>query len=362
MPELSPEALGDALSWVGDSELAERFDATFTAECETALQKCVSPATTELLNRLDQVGRRRLLRAPEIARQTLFAPTLPPDQVDAFVNAAARVELTLAGAEPPSHEVRWSALGDVMLAGADAPRWWPQIKGANPIPLDFGSPWAQRIDLSGRLEFDATSRPPLSDEDVRAIHGRLVAAMGLLQELSPTLPRFTSICTRVLVLQIDPTSAAVASGSNGRFVGRSFITNPHSADADAECLAEGVVHEAIHALIYSECLRRPWTDGEAATEVPRVESPWSGRALPVRPFLEAACVWFGLVHLWTLALRQERFDRETAHTRLMRSLRGFCRGSLVDRVQPWWPEIRPDVLAAVDSLQSRIIDAVGEPE
>jgi hypothetical protein len=184
--------------------------------------------------------------------------------------------------------------------------------------------------------------------------------MGLLQQLSPTLPRFASICTRVLVLQADPTSAAVASGSNGRFVGRSFIANPHSTDATIDCLAEGVVHEAIHALIYCECLRRPWTDGEAAIEVPRVESPWTGRPLPVRPFLEAACVWFGLVHLWTLALSHERFEREAAHTRLMRSLRGFCRGSLVDRVRPWWSEIRPDVLTAVDSLQSRILDAVGE--
>jgi hypothetical protein len=67
-----------------------------------------------------------------------------------------------------------------------------------------------------------------------------------------------------------------------------------------------------------------------------------------------------LVHLWTLALRHELFEREVAHTRLMRSLRGFCRGPLADRVRPWWSEIRPDVLAAVDRLQSRILDAVGD--
>jgi len=295
-----------------------------------------------------------------VTRQTLFAPTLPPGQVVPFVDEMLQVECALAGAaEGPGH-ARWSALGDVMLGDDGAARWWPQLEGAQPIPLDFGSPWAQRLDLSGRLEFDSSPRPALSAEQVQLIHGRLTSTMALLEQLSPTLPSFVSICTRVLVLQIDPTSAAVASGSNGRFVGRSFIANPQSPDATTDCLAEAVVHEAIHALIYGECLRRPWTDGDAAVEVPRVESPWTGRALPVRPFLEATCVWFGLVHLWTLALRHERFERDAAHTRLMRSLRGFCRGSLVDRAQPWWPEIRPDVLAAVDSLQARVLEAVGQ--
>jgi hypothetical protein len=358
--ELNPESFGDALSWLGDTALAEQFDEAFTTECELALEKHVSPATTELLDLIGRAGRSRVLRSPEVTRQTLFAPTLPLEQIDSFIKGAAQVELALTGAGRRPMEARWSALGDVMITEDDAVRWWPRIAGANPIPLDFGSPWAQRVDLTGRLEFTTAPRQNLSDEQVHAIHGRLDQAIGLLEQLAPTLPKFVSVCTRVLVLQIDSSSAFVASGSNGRFVGRSFITNPQSADATTDCLVEAVVHEAIHAMIYCECLRRPWADGEAAIEVPRVESPWTGRALPVRPFLEAACVWFGLVHLWTLALSHDLFEREAAHNRLMRSLRGFCRGSLVDRARPWWPEIRPDVLATVDHLQSRILDAVGD--
>jgi len=356
---LNGDTLGDALSWVGDTALAERVDSDFSAECEFALLEHLTPAAAELLDRIGARSRRRIVRAPEVARQTLFAPTLPREQVAPFVASAIEVEAALAGAAFAAPEARWSALGDVVLDDG-VPRWWPTLDDAHPIPLDFGSPWAQRIDLSGRLEFDEAPRPALSDDEVRGIHGRLLEVMGLLQQLSPTMSRFVCVCTRVLVLQVDPSSHAVASGSNGRFVGRSFITNPQSPGATIDCLAEGVVHESIHALIYGESLRSPWTDGEAAVEVPRVESPWTGRALPVRPFLEAACVWFGLVHLWTLALHQQRFEREAAHTRLMRSLRGFCRGSLVDRVQPWWTEIRPDVLEAVDCLQARIREAVGD--
>lgn len=358
--DLNPELLGDALSWIGDTALAEQLDAAFTAECVAALQKHISPATAELLESIGGGGRHRLVRAPEVTRQTLFVPTLPPEQIDSFINSLAQVESALDGAGKRPTEALWSALGDATVNEDGSARWWPQITGANPIPLDFGSPWAQRIDLSGRFEFTAAPRPMLADEEIHAIHARLVEALGLLRQLSPTLPKFVSINTRVLVLQIDPASPAVASGSNGRFVGRSFVANPQSADATIDCLAEAIVHEAIHAMIYCECLQRPWTDGEAAIELPRVASPWSGRALPVRPFLEATCVWFGLVHLWTLALRNELFEPEAARTRLLRSLRGFCRGPLVDRVRPWWPDIRPDVLATVERLQSRILDAVGD--
>ncbi|CAB3802417.1 hypothetical protein LMG28614_05604 [Paraburkholderia ultramafica] len=358
--ELNPDCLGDALSWIGDTDLAERLDAAFTAESEAALRVRISPSVAERLDCLSGACRNRLVRAPEITRQTLFAPTLTPSQIDAFVDSAVQVESALIGVGLQPTAARWSALGDVMLADDGTFLWWPQITGANPISLDFGSPWAQRIDLSGRLEFCTVSRPALTDVEVHFIHGRLVGAMGELQQLSPVLPKFVSLCTRVLVLQIDPLNAYVASGSNGRFVGRSFIANPQRAEATTDCLAEAVVHEAIHGLMYCESLHRPWACGDAAVEVARVESPWTGRALPIRPFLEAACVWFGLVHLWALALRSERFERKAAHMRLMRSVRGFCRGSLVDRARPWWHEIRPDVLTAVDCLQARVVEALGD--
>jgi HEXXH motif-containing protein len=357
--ELNPDTLGDALSWAGGTALAERFDADFAAECETAAGQHASAATSELISVLDAGQRDRVLRAPEITRQTLFTSTLPPEGVDSLLNRSAQIELACAEGGTGASS-GWSALGDVMVQGDGTTKWWPQMSGSDAVPLDFGSPWAQRIDLSGRLEIDGSPRPSLAADAVSDIHDRLTEAMALMREASPALPRFVAICTRVVVLQIDPLSSAIASGSNGRFVGRSVISNPQSDDGTIDCLAEALVHEAIHALIYSESLRHSWTVGEASIEVARIESPWSGRTLPVRPFLEAACVWFGLVHLWTLALRHQLFARDAAHRRLMRSLRGFCRGSLVDRVRPWWPEIRPDVLATVDGLQARIRDAVGD--
>jgi hypothetical protein len=338
--------------------MVEQLDVEFMAECDAALRARIGATTANVVDRLDASGRRRLLRAPEITRQILFVATAPSADIDGFVTDAAMVELALSGTGPPPPAARWSALGDVQVLENGALRWWPQLADEADLPLDFGSPWARRIDLSGRLEFDTTPRPSFTQAEVNSVHGGLAAAMDLLHKLSPTLPRFVFTATCVLVLQIDPTSRAVASGTNGRFVGRSFIANPHSEDASLDCLAEAVVHEAIHGLIFRQSLRRPWVDGEASVEVPRVESPWTGRQLPVRSYLEAAFVWFGLVHLWALALRHDVFDRDAAHRRLVRSTRGFCHGALVDRARPWWPDVRSDVLETVDCLQCRVVDAL----
>jgi hypothetical protein len=357
---VNPDSFGNALSWIGDASVVEQLDVAFAADCETALEDRISPKTAEIIDRLDARGRRRLLRAPEITRRLLFPATAPADDVERLVAEAAMVELALSGTEHSPPIACWSALGDVQLLENSTLRWWPQLAGAGTLPLDFGSPWAQRIDLSGHLEIVSTPRPSFTDAEIDSVHRRLGTAMDLLQTISPTLPRFVFTGTCVLVLQIDPTSRAVASGTNGRYIGRSFIANPHSQDATHDCLAEAIVHEAIHGLIFRESLRRPWVDGPAALEVPRVESPWTGRPLPVRPYLEASFVWFGLVHLWALALRHGVFDYEAAHGRLLRSMRGFCRGALIDRTRPWSSDVRADVLETIDCLQRRILDALGD--
>lgn len=356
---MNADAIGDALSWVGDAALIEALDEAFMADCESALRARIDLKTADAVERLDARALRRLLRAPEISRQILFVATAEQRDIDQFVRDAVRVELILCGIERKTPVACWSALGDVQLLKDGTARWWPKLTGPYAVPLDFGSPWAQRIDLSGRHELAAAGRPAFADAEVERIHRGISESMQLLWTLSPTLPQFVSLATCVLVLQIDPSSGAVASGTNGRYVGRSFIANPQSTDTTLDCLAEAMVHEAIHGMIFRESLRRPWVEGEASVEVPRVPSPWTGRPLPVRPYLEAVCVWFGLVHLWALALRRGEFEPGAAHRRLMRSMRGFCGGALVDAARPWWRDIRADVLETIDCLQRRVVDALG---
>lgn len=357
---LDPETIADTLSWTGSAEEAETADAVFAAECEAALRARTRPETIAAVEALTEAGRRRLLRAPEITRRLLFVATAPEDDLDALIRDAVTVEEAIAGAVRHPAAPLWSALGDVRLDPSGALHSFPQLAGATAVPLDFGSPHALAVDLTGELEINTAPRPALTDTEIAGIFTRVEAAMARLDDLTPTLPRFVAASTSVLVLQPDPASAAVASGTNGRYVGRSFIANPQSPDATLDCFAEAIVHEAIHGFLFREALRRPWVNGEAAMEVKRIPSPWTGRPLPVRSYLEAACVWYGLVHLWSLALQGGGFDTEAVKTRLIRSVDGFNRGSLIERVRPFRNEIRPDVLTTVDTLQSRIVEALGE--
>ena len=356
---MNVDDLGDALSWL-DTRLIDRLDDDWSRQTAGALERA-GPRASDLMSELDAEARPRVLRAPEVTRRLLFPASAPGDTAE-FLARAASVEMFLAGLSPPPPVSSWSALGDVLVRPDGTVSWWPQLPQPG-VPLDFGSPWAQHVDLTGRREYADTERRQFAGAEMRGIHGRLCAAVASVAEMSTAVDAFVRRATCVLVLQIDPAAPAqVASGTNGHYIGRSFLTNPHSPEATVECLAEAIVHEAIHGLLYRESLRRPWVSGDAAREIPCVESPWTGRLLPVRAFLEASCVWFGLVHMWALACQAGTFDAEISRDRLQRSIRGFGYGSLADRVAPWRGEVRADVVETVDGLQQRILEAlVGTP-
>jgi hypothetical protein len=356
---MNADALGIALSWLGGTAEMDRLDDAFVAAAQAALRAQARDAGAAI-ERLDDSARRRLLRAPEVTRRLLF-PTPVPGRGDAagFVARAAAVEAALAGTGPVPATASWTALGDAFVQPDGTAYRWPQLGRVDGPALDFGSPWAHRVDLSGRHEFTRSPRRPFTPDEVRLTHDRVTATFEALADVSPVVVPFVARATCVLVLQPHPDAPdQVASGTNGNYVGRSFLTNPHRAEATLACLAEGIVHEAIHGLLYRDAFTQAWVSGHAAHEVPRVESPWTGRALPVRPYLEAACVWFGLVHLWALAYRAEAFEPEIARRQLLRAVAGFGAGPLVDRVRPWWGDIRADVLETVDGLQDMVVDVL----
>ena len=356
------DGIGDVLTWVGDTRMIDNLDDEIVRRTEESWRARAGAAAEEAIVRLGPEGLRRVLRAPEVTRRLLFHSTAPSDPM-AFMSQAVDVELALADEGPPPQVSTWSALGDVVMHPDGTTTWWPQLDRRPSPALDFGSPWASHIDLSGRFEYVHVDRIGFSDDELYAVHRMITRAMASVEALSASLGTFVSRSTCVLVLQVDPDAPnQVASGTNGNYIGRSFITNPHHPDASIDCLVEAIVHEAIHGLLYRDSCGKPWVSGDAAVEVPRVTSPWTGRELPVRSFLEATFVWFGLVHLWALACKSEIFGYEAARQRLTRSVSGFTRGSLVDRVHPWAHEIRPEVVQAVDDLQGRVVDAlVGRP-
>ena len=82
--------------------------------------------------------------------------------------------------------------------------------------------------------------------------------------------------------------------------GMAGLTNLDSEVWDTETVADRLVHEAIHALVFKENLADGALVSSPDTKV-RVVSPWSGSRLELLTFMHAAFVWFGLWHFWRRA-------------------------------------------------------------
>lgn len=345
------DGLADELSWQSGGHLLNEVDSVFVADAATAIEETLTDDIGELWNALSEAGRRRVFLAPESTRRYLCQSSADPS----FVIAAVQTEAMLEGLIGPAAETRWAALGDRAVLPDGTVARWPEL--TSPLPMDFGSPWATDIDLSGATEHNRRSRAAFTEAEIRDAARRLDSAMTLIGDTSETLFEFTTRATNVLILQIDEDAPeTISSGTTGQYIGRTFITNPHHDNATPDCLAEAIVHEAIHGFLYRHQRLRSWT---SAPEEPAVKSAWTGRPLPVRAFLEATFVWYGLTHLWADVLSAGTCDAATVLPRLSRAASGFTRGALCDRLRSYVDKIEPDVLLQVDEVQSRILEAFG---
>jgi hypothetical protein len=348
----------DALSWVcGTAD----FDAVNDAYMQRLGQAWERRADAHLAGLHAQAGTTsfdRFLGAPETSRRLLW-PGADDAEGTRFFEASLRAELAFAGRPAEFQEETWTALGDAAFL-PDGQRFvWPQQPGM--MPLDFGSPRARIIDLTG-AEFETTApRDPYSFAELEAAIRKVREALQGVLEACPEAGRFVARFNKVLVIQPDPAAPRrSSSGSNGQFVGRSFVTNVQSPDITAEAVADAVVHEGIHGLLYMQQVMQPWGASELIyNQTPVAASPWTGRMLPLRSFLEACFVWYGLLHFWCHALKNTAFAPREVRYHLARALNGFLRERLPDLVAGHRDSLLPDLIESVSALQVKVQAAMG---
>jgi hypothetical protein len=299
---------------------------------------------------LNPNGVDRLLRAPALARHLLFETG--HNQGSALLADAINVETALSGTGFRPDRPLWAALGDALVHPEGAIWRSPAVAGL--ASLDIGSPAALAIDLSGAAEQlppdNATGAYQKVDLDVVVRRLQLVAEA--LSEVGEPVTSFVRIFNQVIILRPQPEFSSFSSGSNGHYPGRTVLANAHLDSIGPMEIAEALVHEGVHALLYMEQYPNRWVT-EPTSE--QVVSPWTGRHLSLRQFLEACFVWSALVHFWSLALNRSSLLRQAAPRMLARSVRGFLTCSLLDMVSEREQRIvRPDVVEAVGHMQERI--------
>jgi uncharacterized protein len=301
---------------------------------------------------LDDQDRARVELAPETTFRTVWRVSAPAREALAFAERALAVERRRLGHGVETTPGAWSALGDVEVTEDGGVRAGPLVDGLP--PLDFDSPAACRLDLSGRAYTIERPREPLAGADRARVLRRLQAVAQGLAATGGTVAAFVQTFSKVIVLQPE-SGGAFSSGSNWHYVGRSAIGNPHSDRVDQCDLADAIVHESIHGLLYIHETGREWvTRHDLYDPVPALTSPWSGAALPVRPFLQACFVWYGLANFWAQALACGSFPRDRCVALLARASTGFLSKPLSARLAPYRDGLSDEVVEAIDVMQDDI--------
>lgn len=300
-----------------------------------------------------------ILCAPEVSYRLLWPSH--HDDVDAARFVAG--VFTDAGRPddrlPSAYPLQGSAGPDVFGADGAVVAHWPLYRE---LPLDVASTFALTVDVVGsRLRRD-TPGPPLTPAELQA-------TLLLLEEACVEIARGVGPAWRVVrdftkVVMLLPDEAAptqFSSGSSGQFVGRTVLSNPHLPTVTPVHLAEALVHEAMHSVLYMDEQHDDWVLDPALYAGPmRIASPWTGNPLPLRPFLQACFVWYGLLSFWSTALGRCRFDRECVRERIAVAASGFLRGDLLAHVREVKDRLAPPLIGAVAEMQSRVCAAVDE--
>lgn len=140
---------------------------------------------------------------------------------------------------------------------------------------------------------------PVSPDDATVILSKLKSAERLIMKINRNTGAFSRHHTEVLAFRYeDEYPNGFSSGSFQTLPGFSLICNCHLPSVSERVLADAIVHEAIHGIIYRfEAFGERLLKGDKAG-CPQVSSPWTGARLSVESFAQACLVWFGLHHFW----------------------------------------------------------------
>lgn len=346
------ERIPEALTWT-NSDCTRLVHGMFVTRVTNALENLVRavgesrPELEEALRSVSDDVLMRVLLAPDVTARLLWRDYSPTATTAKFF-----CECLMAEAARPS----WTAPGDRDLLPSDD----MSAPVAGILPLDLDKP---DVDAPGfrRYPDDIVGCTPLKSQERDAVLRRLTASYQEIVASNSVLGDFVATFGKALVLRRTEGSE-FTSFSSPNYVGRITLINPHLVDE--VLLAESLVHESIHSLLFMHDHGPVWglnpTEGGAPGNA---YSPWTGRRLPVTTFLQACFVWFGLLTFWGHVLRTGSFPSGTGmvRMRLARAAAGFMRGPLLDNVQECDSQlVKKEVTAAVEDIDRRVSALLGD--
>lgn len=290
-----------------------------------------------------------VLSAPRIAWRLLQNVFLAEDDIPEIAEAFI-AEAALKGMPIPIVDPVFSARCDFLVDPGGHPTRISRPAGVTPISVEV---------------IETPNRPPNKGNAVDSeLHtlvecntalGRIDESLRILRRHVPEAYLFICDVMSVLMLRGRRGSDMFESGTFSGYAGLALFTNSHLADVDQ--LMEGLVHEAVHCMLYMHESVEGGFLLDRGLEDELVTSPWTGARIRLQSFVHACFVWYSVFSLWqTFAAAGWHVLRSSERAAFAR--RGFLTRPVTGVLEEYSSVLRPGILAALREVESRVTESM----
>ncbi len=221
----------------------------------------------------------------------------------------------------------------------------PRLMGT--IPIDFSSPNA----ATAQEGDDEREYLQYTEEEKALVCERLNEVFSRIERVSEATAYLIKQHVKVII-PLKTAERGSGSTSQPRFPGRVLLRGIEVSSLGG--LASGLVHEAMHQVLYILEWAGPFVVEDPDMRAARVKSEWTGRDLPLHSYIHACFIWYGLSTFWTRAQATDAFDAADVERQLGRSMAGYRDENPIERLTPYAGMARYDVYKVAGTLYDRL--------
>lgn len=310
-------------------------------------------------------SQKRVIEAPDTYNQLTRVVRHERHDFDVYLSAATMAEGVWAGQLKASRPV-WACDGAFLVDVSDAavfgPEGWryggsyaaPRLGGA--VPLDHHSPFAQRpMPVAEFRSVHYGDALPFRPKEECAAYSKINKAFQTIEKFHPVAAKFiVKYAKTVIARKGDASKGTFQSASRNAFIGQIVLLNAHEPHVDQEYIAESLIHESIHSLLWrAEILEHFLLD--PSIDMGTVRSSWSGEKIYYYTLLQACFVWAGIFWFWRGMIETKAtFSMPRMEQLKERARRGFLSDQYEASLSSGRINLRPAVWEVFMALQSEI--------
>jgi hypothetical protein len=288
--------------WDNASEVPKKWSINYGNILHNAFMEVITKNDDDILlldaySMLAKDDKEAFLRSPQVASQVLKEKSRKNNewnsgQISSFLLAALARNNVISELPFPV----WTALGDQYLEPQKPEHW-------NKAPDSFLGELDVVLDVESFTDFSCEATGNLVHLDkveICSATSKLNSAVNLISRTSANALSFWAQCVDVVALRkTECKSSKLSSSSFFRNARLSLISNSHLECVDTELMADALIHEAIHSLLFMyEEIDMPFVNPTSELKDALIVSPWTGNSISLPSYVHACVVWYGLYWFW----------------------------------------------------------------